>query len=100
VPKINFQAKDYCKLIDSSDIIDPPILSHLHATIIQEKVSKNDFSFIDDFASHTQSVERCVKLVTEAASYVCGSENRDKAIRSKLLARAINPKIQNKKKLI
>jgi len=44
----------------------------------------------------THSVERCVKLVTEAASHICGSENRDKAIRSKLLARAINPKIQNK----
>jgi len=59
-------------------------------------VRKNDFGFIDDFPSHTQSVERCVKLVTEAASYVCGLENRDKAIRSKLLARAINPKVQNK----
>jgi len=53
VPKINFQAKDYYKLIDWSDITDPPILSHLHAAVIQEKVRKNDFSFIDDFLSHT-----------------------------------------------
>jgi len=53
VPKINFQAKDYYKLIDWSDITDPPILSHLHAAVIQEKVRKNDLSFIDDFLSHT-----------------------------------------------
>jgi len=59
-------------------------------------VRKNDFSFIDDFPSYTQSVERCVKLVTEAALYICGPENRNKAIRSKLLARTINPKVQNK----
>jgi len=67
VAKINFQAKDYYKLIDWSDITDPPILFHLHTAVIQEKVRKNDFSFIDDFSSHTQSVERCVKLVTEVA---------------------------------
>jgi len=76
--------------------ITPPILSHLREAIIEEKVRKNNFSFIDDFPSHTQSVERCVKLITEAASYVCGPENRDKPIRSKLLARVINPKVQNK----
>jgi len=56
VSKINFQAKDYYKLIDWSDITDPPILSHLHAAVIQEKVRKNDFSFIDVFPSHTPSV--------------------------------------------
>jgi len=87
VPKINFQAKGYYKLIDWSDITEPPVLSHLYAAIIQKKVRKNYFSFIDNFPSHTQSVERCVKPVTEAASYV-GRKNRDKTIRSKLLARA------------
>jgi len=53
------QAKDYYKLIDWSDIIIAPlILSHLHA-VIQEKVRKNDFSFIDDFPSHTKCGEMC-----------------------------------------
>jgi len=37
-----------------------------------------------------------VKLVSEAASYVSGRENRDKTIRSKVLVKIINPKVQNK----
>ncbi|KAK4875539.1 hypothetical protein RN001_011961 [Aquatica leii] len=29
------------------------------------------------FPCHTQAVERCIKLVTEASSLVCGAEARD-----------------------
>ncbi|KAI4458007.1 ubiquitin-conjugating enzyme e2 [Holotrichia oblita] len=36
------------------------------------------------FPSHTQSVERCVKLVTEATEKVCGHENRGGYIRATL----------------
>jgi len=40
---------------------------------------------------HTQAVERCVKLVTESSSAVCGAKSRYGYIRSQLESRLINP---------
>ena len=50
----------------------PPILRHFS---FQDLVTK---------LLHTRSVERCVKIVTEAAAYVRGEDNRHKTIRAKL----------------
>ena len=55
---------------------------------------------IDKFPCHTQSVERHVKLVTEAAAAVCRPEARDGFIRSKIKARGIMPKFETKKRLL
>jgi len=95
VPKINFGAKEYFEVIDWNEVSDPPILRHFSFEDLVEKVRSKD-NFIERFPSHTQSVERCVKMVTEAAAYVCGEDNRDKAIRAKLFGRKINPKFETK----
>ena len=52
---------------------------------------------LDDFPCHTQSVERHVKMVTEAASSVCGDLRRDGYIRAKLLSRKYIPHFGSKK---
>ena len=40
---------------------------------------------------HTQSVEKCVKLVTEASAAVCGVHARDGFIRVRLESRKVKP---------
>ncbi|KAJ8896749.1 hypothetical protein PR048_002094 [Dryococelus australis] len=45
---------------------------------------------------HTQAVERCVKLVTEASTKVCGHEVRDGDIKSALLLRLVMPDLSQK----
>ena len=41
------------------------------------------------FPGHTQAVERCVKLVTEACVAICGEDRRDGFIRVCLQSRAL-----------
>ena len=48
------------------------------------------------FCSHTQSTERCVKLVTEAAAKVCGQEARDGYIRARVRHREAMSTFDNK----
>ena len=45
---------------------------------------------------HTQSVERHIKLVTEASSSVCDHLNREGYIRNKLKSRAATPQFNSK----
>ncbi|KAK4871690.1 hypothetical protein RN001_015814 [Aquatica leii] len=48
------------------------------------------------FPCHTQAVERCIKLVTEASSLVCGAEARDGFIRARISSRTAMPKFNTK----
>ncbi|GBL73723.1 hypothetical protein AVEN_230709-1 [Araneus ventricosus] len=50
----------------------------------------------DKFPCHTQAVERCVKLVTEASQKVLGSNSRDGFIRTTLLSRSSMPNFSSK----
>ena len=50
----------------------------------------------EKFPCHTQAVERCVKLVTEASSKVCGHSARDGFIRATLLSRSAMPTFSHK----
>ena len=76
----------------------PPIFAKLSEGDLQSVIDGHAVSVMDmdKFPCHTQSVERCVKLVTEAASAVCGPEARHGFIRCKLQARALMPKFESK----
>ena len=50
----------------------------------------------ESFPIHTQAVERCVKLVTEASQKVCGADARDGLIRTTLFSRSIMPEFSKK----
>lgn len=99
-PAINFEAKDYTELVDWTQckLTPPPLISNMTtdyiASSLKDKVVP-EFDYLK-FPCHTQSVERCVKLVTEAASKVCGYENRDGFIRSTLRSRLLMPKFDSK----
>ena len=52
---------------------------------------------IENFPCHTQAVERCIKLVTEASQSVCGENRRDGFIRSRKESRKRIPYFNTKK---
>ena len=52
------------------------------------------------FSCHTQSTERCVKLVTEAAAAVCGQEARDGYAKARMEHREAMPIFTTKKHIM
>lgn len=97
---INFQATDYTELIDWTNckLTPPPLLSSMTTEYISTLLNNKalpEFEYLK-FPCHTQSVERCVKLVTEAAGKVCGHENREGFIKTTLRSRFLMPKFDSK----
>lgn len=83
-PKINLSAKSLIKLIKwkPGQVAEPVFTCKLSKKEIQQF---RDTPFqAPKFSANTQSTERCVKLVTEAAGAVAGPEARDGYIRARL----------------
>ncbi|KAK0061524.1 hypothetical protein Bpfe_008906 [Biomphalaria pfeifferi] len=81
VPLIKFEATIYIDMIDwqKTPITEPPIVMDIDddtllTMILEEDTPRLDFA---RYPCHTQSVERHIKLVTEASQVVCGPEKRD-----------------------
>lgn len=96
-----FDACDYTHLIDWDKcvITEPPILSHISDNDLKFLVLEkhNDLKKLLNFPCHTQSVERTIKLVTEASESVYGFKTRDNLIRAKLKSRQNVPSFSSKK---
>jgi len=100
VPIINFDAKDYYELIDwqNLDLTEPPATQNMTNEVLQGMIaSKNPQQLIlfPSFPCHTQAVERCIKLVTEASGLVCGVVSRDGFIRSHIQSRSEMPHFES-----
>jgi hypothetical protein len=100
VPTLNFAANDYIDLIDwqNTNITEPPLLAEISVNDIEMFVVSGDVPVIDfpKYLCHTQAVERCVKLVTEASAAVCGMQARDGFIRVRLQSREVMPYFNTK----
>ena len=100
IPKINFEAEDYIDLIDwqNTAVFEPPILTNTAVDDLEMFVANGEAPVIDfpKYPCHTQSVERCIKLVTEASAAVCGLKARDGFIRVRLESRKIMPSFNTK----
>lgn len=101
IPKLNFEATDYVDLINwqESHVTEPPLTKNISDEDLKLLVATGDIPVADfpKFPCHTQAVERCVKLVTEASAVVCGAPARDGFIRAKLEARSIMPVFDTKR---
>ena len=99
-----FQATQYTEMVNwqKDELFEPPILSGTADEVIQSCVEdcSKVMTLVGDFLCHTHAVERTVKLVTQAAKSVCGSEARDGYIKSTLRSRNIMPKFNTKKDFV
>ena len=96
VPKLNFEAATFIDMIDfEKELYEPPLTMHLSDEQIRD-IAITPLS-IPDYPSHTQAVERAVKLTTEAASKVVGYEQRHGMICQRVKARRFIPKFLSKK---
>lgn len=51
---------------------------------------------VPDWPSHTQSIERCVKMTTEAAAQVYSLERRDHYIKGQMVSRELMSRNRSK----
>ncbi|GBM38116.1 hypothetical protein AVEN_40987-1 [Araneus ventricosus] len=90
LPKLNFKAADYVDLIDWPNCVvtKPPLTMHTKDKDLKEMCKEEQFPVLsfEEFLCHTQSVEQCVKRISEAVMKVCGGTARG-YIRAKLQAR-------------
>ncbi|ESN95353.1 hypothetical protein HELRODRAFT_179421 [Helobdella robusta] len=98
-PKLNFSAKDYTEIISWQErqVTVPPVLRDVTNDEL-EKMAKDGSLKIVDFPCHTQSVERCVKLLTEASQSVTNVNSRDGFVRTTLQSRVEFPIFGHKNK--
>jgi len=93
IPDINFEADDYVDLVDWSSIerSDPPLMKHISdeklMALVTSGVVEDDLQ-IPQLPCHTQSTERCIRLVIEASVAVCGERQRDGFIQAGIESRA------------
>lgn len=101
VPKLKLDASEYFEPIDWQEtvITEPPLTMDVTDDDIQQFVKSGGQCTIEfgKYSCHTQSVERSVKIVTEASQAVCGQLNRDGFIRSRLEGRRLMPVFNTKK---
>ncbi|KAG7177820.1 hypothetical protein Hamer_G030963, partial [Homarus americanus] len=73
VPPINVNATKLSELVDLSlGVLEPPLTTSLTSQELRNL--KETPMQVPKWPSHTQSVERCVKMVTEAAGHVYSHE--------------------------
>ncbi|GBN37994.1 hypothetical protein AVEN_251459-1 [Araneus ventricosus] len=98
--KLNFQASDYIEIINCNSCVvyPPPILRDLCEKDIKSLINSDitPIREIQKFPRHIQTVERCIKLATEASNKVCGREARDGYIRATLKSRSVMPNFSKK----
>jgi len=96
---VNFQANSYVELItwENIEVSDPPAFCGIATEEIIKCIADGvAVSWALPFPCHNQSVERCIKLVTEASNSVCGEMEREGFIRSRLESRKILPVFNTK----
>lgn len=99
-PQLKYDSVDYFDLIDwpNTRITEPPLIAGISDHDITELVKNGETTMVDfpRYPCHTQAVERCVKIVTQASAAVCGQISRDGFIKSRLESRRIMPTFNTK----
>ena len=99
VPKINFGASTYYDIIEWDDITESLLTKDITRECIMACLNRKqldiELKFVN-LSSHTQAVERHIKLVTEVSSRVSGQSQREGAIMTTLASRKKMPKFNFK----
>ncbi len=101
IPTINFDASCWSGLIDLKDVSvlrEPAVTTDLTDSDIESHRANFTKPQLPNLPIHSQSVERAVKLVTEASEKFVGYESRHRAILTKVLSRKCRPNFESKGK--
>ena len=95
---INFKAVHWTDLIDLSvdGVCEPPLTRNFSDNELQNSLLTGEKINLPDFPSHSQGVERAVKLVTEASQSVYGFEARHEHILAKVSCQQLRPVFSSK----
>ena len=99
MPAINPSASSLLELIDWADSIYEPTLTCKLTTAAVRKFIDEPMQ-VPQWPCHTQSIERCVKQVTEAAGKVYTHERREGYIRGQQASRRLMSKNESKQDLM
>ena len=98
LPQLNIDASSYIDLIDWTQwtdtiVAEPFFTAFVTSNDVRKMIKSNTISRIKTpgLSCHTQSVERHIKLVSEASSLVCDHASRKELTRNKLALRATMP---------
>ena len=94
VPQLNFDTSSYNELISWDNLSEPPLTMHFTNDELEDIVTKP--LSVCKYLCHNQSVERCVKEVSAAASKVIGEKAREGFVRMRLKSRKLMPKRETK----
>ena len=96
-PSLNFDANNLSELIDWDSVIvyESILTCHLTDSQIQDLIMTP--LELPPFPSHTQSVERLVREVTDACGLISGHDRRDGFIRARMASRKKAPKSEIKR---
>ena len=99
IPELKWEANKWQQMINWTDIekkiFEPRILQKFSNNELMEAYAE-PLSF-PDYPVHSQSVERTVKLVSEASKVVVGEDNRHAHIVGVIAARKARPDFSSKK---
>ena len=99
--KFNLDADDYYMLTeyDEDTWLESVLTKHISTELLKSHTPSASPKFtFKQYPSHTQSVERVIRIVSQTAIMSCNPEMRDGRIRSTILARELMPKRYDSKK--
>lgn len=99
---VNFSATNYCDMANI-ELIDPPITTNRTDDSVRECIESAENwvnKAIEGIPSHTQAVERYIKLVSSVSSQAIGEQNRNQRIYTTIASRLALPKPNSKKDFV
>ena len=99
VPKINIDARVYYRMVNlnAEDVTEPPVTKRMALEDVQ---LLRETPLRLEHPCHNQSVERHIKMVSEASSAVAGFDRRDGLIRQKIKSRKLMKVFNTKKEFV
>jgi hypothetical protein len=98
ITAINTESTHWSELIDLSQdgICEPALTEHFSDRDLRDALENGTELKLPDLPSHSQSVERAVKLTSEASANVYGQESRHRHILAKVASRQMRPAFDSK----
>ena len=101
-PIINFDAEEYFDLIDNEGTwLESVLTKHISSSCFTDYINNIvPVIYFPPYPSHTQSVERHIRLVSQTSKTIISADKRDDRINITLMERKLIPNIISKRDFI